>query len=196
MILIELVATILLVDFGSGLIHWTEDTFWTEETPLIGNRIIKPNVLHHKNGYAFVRNSWFHSSRDLLYAGVVLLAIGWVTGFLSWHVYLSVFLMVNANQIHKWSHINRARIPVSIRILQKLRILQTPQHHANHHKGEKNTHYCVITNFANPILDKLGFWRWLESLLVPPFKAPRRIDIQAKGKARELHWPVSKTTSM
>ena len=196
MILIELVATILLVDFGSGLIHWTEDTFWTEETPLIGNRIIKPNVLHHKNGYAFVKNSWFHSSRDLLYAGVVLLAIGWVTGFLSWHVYLSVFLMVNANQIHKWSHINRARIPVSIGILQKLRILQTPQHHANHHKGEKNTHYCVITNFTNPILDKLRFWRWLESLLVPPFKAPRRVDIQTISQARELHWSVSKTTSM
>ncbi|MEE8327567.1 MAG: fatty acid desaturase CarF family protein [Nitrosomonadaceae bacterium] len=190
MTLVELVATILLVDFGSGLIHWMEDTFWTEDTPIIGNRIIKPNILHHTNGYAFVRNSWFHSSRDLLYAGVVLLAIGWLIGFLSWHVYLSVFLMVNANQIHKWSHSNQARIPVLVKIFQKLRILQSPQHHANHHKGEKNTHYCVITDFTNPILDKLGFWRWLESLLVPPFKAPRRVDIQANSQARELHYDV------
>ncbi len=196
MILIELIATILLVDFGSGFIHWAEDTFGTEDTPVLGNRIIKPNVLHHTNGYAFVRNSWFHSSRDLLYAGVVLLAVCWLIDFLTWHVFLSIFLMVNANQIHKWSHLSPARIPALIKILQKLRILQSPRHHANHHKGDKNTHYCVITDFTNPVLDKLGFWRWLESLLVPPFKAPRRIDIRAKGKTRELPWSVSNTTSM
>jgi len=190
LILVELIATILLVDFGSGVIHWMEDTFWTEKTPVIGNRIIKPNVLHHTNGYAFVRNSWFHSSRDLLYAGGILLAICWVTGFLSWHVYLSVFLMVNANQIHKWSHSNQARVPVVVKILQKLRILQTPRHHANHHKGEKNTHYCVITDFMNPILDRLGFWGWLESLLVPPFKAPRRVDMQTNRQVRGLHYDV------
>ena len=139
------------------------------------------------NGYAFVRNSWFHSSRDLLYACVVLLAVCWLVDFLTWHVLLAIFLMVNANQIHKWSHLSAAKIPALVTILQKLRILQSPRHHLNHHKGDKNTHYCVITDFTNPVLDKLGFWRWLESLLVLFLKTPRRADIQAKRHLRELN---------
>ena len=169
MILVELFITILLVDFGSGLIHWMEDTFWTEETPIIGNWLVKPNILHHTNGSAFVKNSWFQSSWDLLFAGIAMLVVCKLLGFLSWHVCVFVFLFINANQIHKWSHINRTKIPYLIKFLQQLRIIQTPRHHANHHRGKKNTHYCVITDFTNPLLDKLGFWRVLESLLIPPF---------------------------
>jgi plasmanylethanolamine desaturase len=177
MILVELFITVLLVDFGSGLIHWTEDTFWTEKTPIIGNWLIKPNVLHHTNGSVFVKKSWFQSSWDLLIAGIAVLLICKYFGLLSWHVYLFVLIMVNANQIHKWSHMNPTKIPIFIKYLQQLRIIQAPKHHANHHRDKKNTHYCVITDFTNPLLDNSGFWRMLESLLIPHFKAPRRIDI-------------------
>ena len=46
-----------------------------------------------------------------------------------------------------------------------------------HHSGEKNTRYCVVTPFVNPVLDRLGFWRGLERVLVPLFGAPRREDL-------------------
>ena len=36
------------------------------------------------------------------------------------------------------------------------------RHHAHHHRGLRNSHYCSITNWVNPILDRSGFWRGLE----------------------------------
>jgi plasmanylethanolamine desaturase len=47
--------------------------------------------------------------------------------------------------------------------LQRAYVLQTPRHHGRHHQGEKNSHYCVVTNFLNPLLEEVGFWRRLET---------------------------------
>ena len=49
--------------------------------------------------------------------------------------------------------------------LQRLYVLQTPRHHGRHHQGDKNTHYCVVTTFLNPLLEEVGFWRRLEKLV-------------------------------
>lgn len=174
MIFIEFIVTVLFADFISGLVHWTEDTFWSETTPILGTWLIKPNMLHHKNGAAFIKKSWLQSSWDLLLAGLTLLAVCTLLNLLTWHVWLFLLLSVNANQIHKWNHMNRKKIPSVIKLLQKCRLLQSPTHHAYHHRGDKNTHYCVITDFLNPVLDGLGFWRGLEALLLPLRKAPGR----------------------
>src|SRR5258708_33335646 len=90
MTLIDVVLVILLVDVVSGFIHWAEDTFWTEDTPVLGKWIVSPNVIHHRDGGAFVRNSWFQSSWDLLIAGLVIVGVAWMTGVLSWQRWLCV----------------------------------------------------------------------------------------------------------
>jgi ubiquitin-conjugating enzyme E2 variant len=59
---------------------------------------------------------------------------------------------------------------------QKARILQTPRHHAQHHRGAKNTHYCVITNVLNPALDRIGFWRGLEWCIERTAGVKRRVE--------------------
>jgi ubiquitin-conjugating enzyme E2 variant len=174
---------ILLVDFVSGIVHWTEDTFWTEHTPVLGKWIVSPNVVHHRDAGAFVRHSWFQSSWDLLVGGLVILGVARLTGILSWPVWLYVAISVNANQIHKWSHMRDCDIPAPIRFLQRCRILQSRAHHGAHHRGEKNSAYCVVTPFVNPVLDRLGFWRALERVLVPVFGAPRREDLLWRLKA-------------
>jgi ubiquitin-conjugating enzyme E2 variant len=56
--------------------------------------------------------------------------------------------------------------------------MQSATDHAGHHCGDKNTDYCVVTPFANPLLDRIGFWRGLERVLVPLFGAPRREDLR------------------
>ena len=33
---------------------------------------------------------------------------------------------------------------------KKLKIVQTPSHHNQHHSKGKDTHYCVLTDFLNP----------------------------------------------
>ena len=175
--LVTLLATVVLVDFASGLVHWVEDTFWEESTPVFGSWMVTPNVVHHQDATAFVTKSWFESSWDLLAIGaLVALSASWLDE-LKWPVWVFIVFGVNANQIHKWSHTPNFRLPVPVRILQGLWLLQGSKHHAHHHRGDKNSAYCLITPFLNPILDALGFWRALERATIPLFGAPRRIDI-------------------
>jgi len=181
-ILLESLLAIVAVDFVSGLVHWLEDTFWTEQTPVFGRWIVVPNSRHHRDGLAFVKNSWLQSSWDLLLSGLLVLLAARALGVLGWPVWLFVFIGVNANQIHKWAHLPRGAVPVPIHWLQRLHVLQSPVHHAAHHVADKNSHYCVVTNLVNPILDGIRFWRALEWLLVPVFGAPRREDLNRQGR--------------
>lgn len=175
MFLVEMLLVLILVDFASGLIHWAEDTFGNETTPIIGNWIIKPNVLHHRDAHAFVKNSWLKSSWDLLIVGILILLAAYFLGYLTWHIGLFIIIGVNANQIHKYNHMPATKLPKLVTILQKLFILQSSSHHATHHCGEKNTHYCVITPILNPFLDSIGFWRAMECLFVPIFGKSNRL---------------------
>lgn len=178
MAILEAALAIVLVDLVSGIVHWAEDTFWVERTPVLGGWIVQPNVLHHRDGSAFVQNTWLESSWDLLAAGVLIVAVAWLADALSWHVWLFVAVGVNANQIHKWNHTRRSSVPRTVRLLQRLRLLQSASDHGAHHRGDKNAAYCVITPFVNPVLDGVGFWRGLERVLVPLFGAPRREDLR------------------
>jgi hypothetical protein len=173
MIALELVAVLLLVDFVSGVVHWAEDSYCTESTPVIGRWVVVPNLLHHRNGCAFIAKSWIASSWDLAAAGMVIVAVAGLAGALTWHVVLFALLGANANQIHKWNHMPRSSVPPAIRVLQRLHVLQSARHHAQHHRGGKNSHYCVITGMLNPLLDRIGFWRKLEKLLEPVLGLPR-----------------------
>ncbi len=177
MVVLEALLVVLCVDFLSGLVHWAEDTFWTEDTPLLGRWVVRPNVLHHADGAAFVHDSWLESSWDLALAAWLLLLACAAAGCLTWHAWLFAALGANANQFHKWAHAPRREVPAPVRWLQRLRLLQPPSHHAAHHRGQRNTAYCVVTVLLDPVLDRLGFWRALEALLVPPGGAPRRPDL-------------------
>jgi plasmanylethanolamine desaturase len=171
-------AALLAVDFASGLLHWAEDTFGTEATPILGRWIVAPNVLHHRDASAFVAKGWWASSWDLLLAVLVIGAgIWWFFGF-SWQLVLFCLVGANANQIHKWNHLGPARTGPHVRFYWWTGILQRPAQHWVHHAGQKNTDYCVVTPFLNPTLDAFGFWRLMERVFVPLFGAPRREDIK------------------
>jgi ubiquitin-conjugating enzyme E2 variant len=114
----------------------------------------------------------------LLAAGIIIVGIAWFLGSLSWKVWLFAMIGVNANQIHKWAHAP-GTAPGWVRLLQRIHVLQSPSHHAGHHHDSKNRRYCVITEALNPLLDRVGFWRTLESVLVPLWTAPRRSDLTA-----------------
>jgi plasmanylethanolamine desaturase len=173
----KIAAAVLLADFVSGLVHWLEDTFWTENSPVVGHWLVVPNSRHHRDGLAFTKLTWLESSWDLALAGLVIFAI---TSFMygsSWSVALFVIVGANANQIHKWNHMARGDVPRWVKILQSIYILQSPAHHAGHHRGDRNTRYCIVTDVLNPLLDRSRFWRVLEAAAVPLFGAPRRFDI-------------------
>src|SRR5213078_3383108 len=104
MVVLEVIITLLVADFVSGLFHWLEDAYGREEWPITGRLVTRPNILHHHNPRYFTR-----------------------------HVWLFVALGVNANQIHKWAHRSPVENGPIITFLQCIWLLQTPRHHAQHH---------------------------------------------------------------
>lgn len=164
----SLAGAVMLADFVSGVVHWAEDAYArfkpVRKLPLI-NTIALENDLHHRRPREFLARSWWASSWDLALLGaLVLLAACWLDR-MSLAVLLFVLLAVNANQIHKWTHRNPRENPRWVTLLQRCYLLQTPRHHGRHHHGEKNTHYCVVTNFLNALLEEVGFWRRMEGLV-------------------------------
>jgi ubiquitin-conjugating enzyme E2 variant len=175
-ILLQIVLTVLIADFVSGFVHWLEDAYGREEFPITGRLITKPNILHHHNPRHFTRNSWWHSSWDLTCVSALIIIGAWALGHLTWHVWLFAALGANANQIHKWAHRTPQENGWIVSLLQRSRLVQSSRHHARHHSDPKNSHYCVLTDFLNPLLDGVGFWALLECVVLRSFGLRRRID--------------------
>lgn len=157
--------SILLADFVSGVVHWAEDTyarFKPKRKVRLINLIARDNEVHHRRPRDFLRRGWWQSSWDLVLVGALILASALALNLLSWALVVFVVLSVNANQMHKWAHRNPRENPVVVTWLQRLHLLQNPRHHGKHHGGDKNSHYCVVTNFLNPLLEEVNFWRRLE----------------------------------
>lgn len=185
---LQVLGVILLAEFAAGVVHWFEDAYIREDTPLIGNLIGRPNVIHHHLPRHMTRNNWWQSSWDLLLisAGIILMA--WALDCLTWHVWLFAAISTNANEFHKWAHRTRRENGRIITFLQDVRLLQTAQHHALHHTNPKNVRYCVVTNVLNPLLDRARFWEGLEWLLAGTFGLHRRADTSLPGHGPAPAW--------
>ena len=178
--MMQVAATIVIADVVSGAIHWAEDAYARKDTPIIGKLIGEANLEHHVKPRAFVARSWWESSWDLALIGALIIAAAWGLDLLTWQVWLFVIVAVNANQIHKWAHQNPRENGRIITWLQKARVLQSPRHHAKHHLGQKNTHYCAVTGLVNPVLDRLKVWTSLEKMIEAVFGVRRRVDPTVK----------------
>jgi ubiquitin-conjugating enzyme E2 variant len=160
--------SVLLADLVSGVVHWAEDTyarFKPKRKLRLINLIARDNDIHHRRPRDFLKRNWRQSSWDLALIGALLLAAAHALGVLSWAVLLFVLLSVNANQMHKWAHRNPRENPALVTWLQRMHLLQSPRHHGRHHGGNKDSHYCVVTNFLNPVLEEVSFWRRLERVV-------------------------------
>lgn len=163
-ILLGLAAAIAMADLLSGFGHWVEDCWFGPDTPLMG-RIVRANILHHAEPAAFTGKPWHVTVKSTLpFSGGFALLL-WSLGALTWWMGLAIGIATFSNQVHKWAHLPGASVPAAVRALQRWRVLQSPSHHARHHRGEKNTSYCVLTNWLNPVLDAIRFWRGLELLV-------------------------------
>ncbi len=186
--LAKFIATVLAADFVAGMIHWLEDAYVREDTPILGKHVARPNIVHHHYPRYMVRHTWWQTSFDLILVSTVLLIGAWITGLLSWEVWLFAIVSANANEFHKWEHRSRKENGPIISFLQDIRILQTAKHHARHHTDPKNSHYCTITNFLNPVLDGMNFWNGLEWALAKTVGLNRREDTSIRGHGPGPAW--------
>jgi ubiquitin-conjugating enzyme E2 variant len=188
LIALQALGVVLLADFVAGLVHWLEDAYGSEDTPLVGPLLIKPNIVHHHHPRFFTKLSWWQSSWDLLLVGAAILGVAASLDALTWQVGLFAIISVNANQIHKWSHMSRAEVGPVVAFLQDCRILLTPRQHALHHTDPKNTYYCPVTNLMNPVLEAIRFWDRLEAVIERLTGVGHRHDTSNRGRGPGPGW--------
>jgi hypothetical protein len=183
----ELLFAYLFIDFCGGIVHWFEDQYLSERSNRwVVKYIVQPNRLHH----IFPRKTahcpfWISVLQGMgpgcVFIPLAALALGWGTC-----TYAMVFFSAIPNFIHKWNHRTESERPYAFKILQRLYLVQGPQHHNRHHTEQQDAGYCVMSPWLNPLLDRIGFWRGLEALV---FTITRRRanSVAEPGRFYRLH---------
>ena len=188
--LLRTARAVFTAEFAAGVVHWFEDAYVREDTPVLGKHMARANIVHHHYPRYMTRNNWWQSSWDLCLLSALVVLVAWACGALTWPVWVFALVAANANQIHKWAHRTKAENGPVITFLQKIGLLQSTHHHALHHTDPKNSHYCTTTNFLNPILDGIRFWDGLEWLLAKTIGLHRRPDTSVRGHGPGPAWLV------
>lgn len=155
---------LLATDFISGLVHWAEDT-WTApgRSALLDRWIVTDNIEHHRHPASIRAGNYWATNRACIVGATLATCALVLLRVHAWQPYLIGLLGSQANQVHKWAH--SADRPAFVRVLQSIGVLQSRKHHGRHHLAPYARRFCAYTNFLNPLLDGIGFWRGLEALI-------------------------------
>lgn len=162
----QLVLCLLAADFLTGVVHWWEDTYGLPTWPLVGPVVIVPNIEHHRyptrmSSMATLLKLVDRNWQATLLAAAVLAVLS-LAGCWSWQLGLIAALASCGNEVHRCTHVKCG--PVA-RFLQETGCIQSPQQHARHHRGSFDRYYCTLTDFVNPTLERVEFWRRAERLI-------------------------------
>lgn len=154
------VAAWLAADLVTGVVHWWEDRYGDPTWPVVGRLVVEPNIRHHVKPRAFLAGGyWDRNWTTILPAAIVAGAC--LAAGLRWCALVAAFAS-QANEIHGWAHQRCSR---PIRGLQLLGVISSQEGHALHHRAPFATDFCVMTDWLNPILSGVGFWRVLEAVV-------------------------------
>lgn len=179
-------AGIYLADLFSGLLHWTFDTWFDENTPFL--RMVIPVREHHIFPQRILKVTFYENIGIASWQSAVLTGPGILILFLLVsspsivHFSVMIVLMVATTGLllmfvlHQQAHNFTA--PHWVRILRRTRLILEPRKHlSGHHHGSHDQDYCLINGWVDKTLGKVGFWRVLEWLVCAlTGSIPRRDD--------------------
>lgn len=168
-----ILASWLLADFITGIVHWYEDRYLTGNSKFIFiNGIAEDNKLHHSQPWQLTEFShWQNINTSAVIAWPICLVL-FIAGAPT-IVWLSVFFASFANLVHRYAHINQKKVPFLILQMQEIGLFISFEHHLKHHCDENGLitgaqttiRYCPMSNWVNPVLDTIKFFVFLEYLL-------------------------------
>jgi ubiquitin-conjugating enzyme E2 variant len=169
-VFISILKAVFFADFISGCGHWLEDRYGKVDNSWIGQNISKPNLEHHKMPRMFLESSYWSRNNIMIVACGCLLLLAFAIDKMSLTLIFTLILLANINEVHAFAHQTKSKTPKWIDVFQKVGILQSKKHHNLHHASPHEVRYCILTNFLNPILDKIYFFRSLEWIVFKIFK--------------------------
>jgi sterol desaturase/sphingolipid hydroxylase (fatty acid hydroxylase superfamily) len=169
-LVLALPSGLFAADLVSAVAHWFGDTFFAEDTTVLGV-LIRPFRLHHEDPGAFRRHDFLERNRSNFLAALPLLmtacalcpnagSFGDAFGVAT--LSFASIALACATQIHAFAHDRTA--PRVVRWLQLRGILLSPAHHALHHRGVHDRAYGIVNGWSNGMLDRCRIFRFLESV--------------------------------
>jgi hypothetical protein len=181
-VVLQLVACVLLADLLTGIVHWWEDAYGLPTWPVVGRLVIDPNIDHHlePNAMGAMTGLVSRNYQAALLAAVTV-AAAWLVGLACWQLVVVAGLASAGNEVHLGAH-RPDRSGALVRLLHDMALVQTPQHHARHHRPPFDSHFCTLTNLVNPLLERAGAWRRLELAIAVGFGViPKRMSAARRG---------------
>ena len=181
---------ILAADFTSGFVHWMFDTWGSVDTPVVGSLAIRTFRHHHVDEKAITRHDFVETNGhnfglSFPVAIIGLFVVRPATATLS-DVFIGMALLglvvFNActSQIHKWSHQDER--PRFVQLLQRTRLILSPEHHAVHHAAPHTRNYCITVGWLNGPLRAVRFFETLERVITAVTGAiPREDDLGSEA---------------
>ncbi|MEZ5987041.1 MAG: fatty acid desaturase CarF family protein [Hyphomonas sp.] len=181
--LLKVLGGLYFADFISGVIHWLEDRYGNPKWPVIGHTI-RENQQHHFTPRSFLNGTLWTRNREVLAIGIAFLAAFWAFGLLNVFTVSAVIFGVMSNEVHASAHRSPQENGRLITALQKTGLLQSHRHHAAHHRKGKDTHFCVLTNHVNPVLEGVRFFQALEAIVTRVTGIRPRPDLSVNPRYR------------
>lgn len=163
----------LLADLISGIAHWAEDRLLISPSRFKFLEILRAdNDLHHSEPAAMLK---FTISENINTSVVIAWPLSLFCYMMSFPtvIWLAVFFASFGNLVHRFAHTPPRKLNSIVRFFQKTGLLLSFGHHFAHHfdsdgvieKKNSQIRFCVMTNWLNPLLDKIRFFRFLEWLV-------------------------------
>jgi len=159
----------VFADLLSGTAHWFCDTFFEEDTPLIGQLVIRPFRDHHVHPQRITRYRFIEQDTVSFLLMLPPLTVAfWLRAppqgsgtALFWSCCLLGLATgsFGTNLFHKWAHVPKP--PTVVRWLQRGGLILMPERHQRHHHDHSRG-FCVTTGWMNPLLDAVRFFPRVE----------------------------------
>jgi ubiquitin-conjugating enzyme E2 variant len=172
-ILVSILAAWLFADLVAGLFHWFEDRYLDETVTFeIFRGIATDNIQHHAKPTAMTLSTPFENCRSGIVFSIPVGLLFWYLDFPLWF-WLGLLFSGFGNLIHRYSHIPYRKRGWFVRFMQWTGLFISEEHHDIHHrymgklisKKDSSRVYCPMTNWVNPIVDKVRLWAFLEKVL-------------------------------
>ena len=167
--------SLFISDILTGFVHWLADLYGSPTTPLVGPNFIEPFRWHHIEPTAMCKHNLAVTiGNSCLFAVplqvLLIICMAYYSDSplfnLSSLVLNTIFIAtVLTNQFHKWAHSSPDDRSTIAHYLQKWNLILAPDHHQEHHTPPHTSSYCVTNGWANPLLNKIGFWKKMQWVL-------------------------------
>lgn len=181
--LFKVMGGLYLADLITGAFHWFEDRYGNPKWPILGHTI-RQNQQHHHTPRSFLGGTFLSRNKEVWALGLAFLVGFWALGWLNLFTGSAVFFAMFANEIHAAAHKSPKENGALITLVQKTGFMQSHKHHAQHHRKGKDTHYCVMTNHMNPVLERVQFFQTIEKVIKWTTGATPRLDDSVNPRYR------------